>query len=170
MEILVAVAIFSVVVLSATQIFEMVIKGQRNAIAAQNVQENMRFVLEIISKEIRTAQKAGAGECPTGVPSGKIYKTDTGSIGGELYLKNDNDECVKYGLNGTRFEIDRAGVSGFITPDEIEITDLRFNIIYGNIGIDQSMVVVSMGIKAVGKAMHEQSIKLQTTISSRYYE
>ena len=174
LEILVAVSIFSVLIISATEIFKMVTEGQRNAIAAQNIQENIRFVLEMISKEIRTAQKAGAGDCPSGVPTGKVYKTGTGS---ELYLKNYDDKCVTYRLNGDRFEIERypAGspnlaVSGFITPDEIEVSNLQFNIIYDDVSIDQSMVVISMDIKAAGKAMHEQNMKLQTAISSRYYE
>ena len=180
MEILVAIAIFSVIMLLVMQIFRMATEGQRNAIAAQNIQENIRFVLEIISKEIRTAKKAGAGDCPAGVSNGKVYKTNTGGIGDELYLKNYNNACVTYRLNGTnndRLEIERYFVgspglaeSGFITPDEIKVSNLQFNIVYGDVSVDQPMVVVSMDIKAVGKAIHEQSIKLQTAISSRYYE
>jgi len=43
LELLVAVTLFSVVIISSTQIFKMVVDGQRNAIGAQNVQENIRY-------------------------------------------------------------------------------------------------------------------------------
>ena len=54
-ELIVAVALFSVTILSAMQIFQMVVEGQRSAIAAQSVQESMRYAFEIMSKEIRMA-------------------------------------------------------------------------------------------------------------------
>ncbi|MCG2695682.1 prepilin-type N-terminal cleavage/methylation domain-containing protein, partial [Candidatus Parcubacteria bacterium] len=56
LELTVAVAIFSFAVLSATQIFKMVLEGQRSAIAAQSTQESMRYALEVMSKEIRMAK------------------------------------------------------------------------------------------------------------------
>src|SRR3989338_10006398 len=55
-ELLVAITLFSFMILAATQIFKMVIDGQRNAVSAQNVQENIRYAMEKISKEIRMAK------------------------------------------------------------------------------------------------------------------
>jgi len=178
MEILVALTIFSVIMLLVMGIFEMVTEGQRNVIAAQNVQENMRFIMEIISKEVRTAQKDevdALGQCPN-VANGKVYSVN--GLNDELYFRNHEDQCVAYRLNNGRFEIERNAVGappssayiGFITPDEIRVSNLRFNIVYDNVSTDQSMVVMSMDINAVGKEMHAQNIKLQTAISSRYYE
>lgn len=168
LELTVAVAIFSVMTLSLGQIFKMVIEGQRNAIAAQNIQESMRYAMEVMSKEIRMAQKDTniPGQCPR-VGNGDVYTVN--SQDDELYLKNYKGECVTYALNGTRLEIDRDGNSNFITPDEIAISNLKFSII-DNVGADQSMATIKMDIEAVGKIMHKQSITLQTTISSRYYE
>ena len=57
LEILVAVSFFVVIILAATSIFSLVIKQQRSAISSQNVQESLKYFLEIMSKEIRTAEK-----------------------------------------------------------------------------------------------------------------
>jgi len=56
-EVVVSVALFSAVILSATGIFKMVIDSQRGAMAAQNVQESLKFFLEVTGKEIRMARK-----------------------------------------------------------------------------------------------------------------
>ena len=161
LELIVAVAIFSVVVLSAMEIFQMVIEGQRSAIAAQNIQESMRYVFEVISKEMRMAQKSGAGVC---ISANKVFETDLNN--NELRFINEKDVCVRYYLENNRLKIDRGSDSDFITPDEIKISDIYFKVV----DYAQSRVNIMMDIEAVGKAMHKQPIKMQTTISSRYYE
>ncbi len=165
-EMMVAVAIFSVVMLSATKIFQMVVESQRSAIAAQNLQESMKYALEVMAKEIRMAQKPNGNECG-GNLAGKVY--DTNIAKDELNFKNFNDECVKYYLDNNRLKIDRDTDSGYITPDEIEVSNLQFEAV-DNVGTIQSRVTIKMDIGAVGKEMHKQIMKIQTTISSRYYE
>ena len=168
LEMMVAVAIFTVVMLSATKIFQMVIESQRSAIAAQNLQESMRYAFEVMAKEIRMAQKdvGGAGQCPN-VGNGKIY--DTNSDKDELNFKNFNDDCVKYYLDNNRLKINRDTDSGYITSDEIEVSNLEF-IVIDDVDTVQSMVTIKMDIEAVGSGLHKQAMKMQTTISSRYYE
>ena len=87
LELTVAVAIFSVAVLSATQIFKMTMDGQRNAIAAQHTQESMRYALEVMGKEIRMAQKSVGNECGPSL-SGKVYHIQ----GNKLKFKNINSK------------------------------------------------------------------------------
>ncbi len=166
LEMMVAVAIFSVVMLSATKIFQMVIESQRSAIAAQNLQESMKYAFEVMAKEIRMAQKPIGNECG-GNLADKVY-LDLAS-GKTLKFKNINNECVKYYLDNNRLKIDRDADSGYITPDEIEVSNLEF-IVIDDVGNEQSMVTMKMDIKAVGKGLHKQTMKIQTTISSRYYE
>jgi len=166
-EIIVAVAIFSIVVLSATQIFKMVVEGQRNAIAAQSTPESMRYALEVMSKEIRMAQKAAPSEC--GGLSNKVFKV----VGDKLYLKNIHNQCVEYSLendiNGiSRLKIDRDGISAYISPDEIKVSDLEFQVVES--AGEQSSVVMKMTVRARGNDLHKSEMKIQTAISSRYYE
>ena len=67
-EMIVAVAIFATSVLTATQIFQIGIQGQRKSMAAQNIQESMRYAFEVMDKEMRSAQKTerppARGACP----------------------------------------------------------------------------------------------------------
>src|SRR3989344_7553270 len=93
-ELLVAITLFSFMILAATQIFKMVIDGQRSAISAQNVQENIRYAMEKISKEIRMAQISNTDCLPAGV--NKVFNTAAGST--ELYFKNQYGDCVTYYL------------------------------------------------------------------------
>lgn len=55
-EMLVAVAIFGMLVLSITNVALAIIKSQRKSFAIQNVQETSRYILETASKEIRTSK------------------------------------------------------------------------------------------------------------------
>lgn len=162
LELLVAIALFSVVILSATQIFEMVAKSQRDAIAAQNMQENLRYAMEVMSKEMRGSQRDD-GSCF----GNNIYATNVGQDA--LYFKNVRDECVTYDLDNFRLRVNRAGSVNYVTPDEIKINNLKFFVV-DDIGVEQSAVTMEMDIEAVGNTLGKQNIKIQTTISSRYYE
>lgn len=169
LEMIVAVALFSVTILAATEIFQMVVEGQRSAIAAQNTQESMRYALEVMSKEIRMAQKSAPGDCWSQL-DGKVYNLQ----GNQLRFKNIYEECVTYlledDINGiSRLKIKRDAVSDYITPDEIKVSNLKF-IVNDNVGSIQSSVTLNMDVEAVGKELHKSKMKIQTTISSRYYE
>ncbi len=183
-EMLVSIAVFSVAVILATSIFKSVIEGQRSAIAAQNTQESMRYALEVMSKEIRMAQKS-EDTCDvilTINATDEVYNTDVNNE--ELYFKNKDGYCVAYYLdldpNGvTRLKIDRwdgvNNISGYITPDEIDVSGLKFSVADNLINSppgnkNQPRVTIKMEVEmAEGKAIHKQKMKIQTTVSARYY-
>ena len=177
LEITVAVAIFSVVMLSATEIFRMVIEGQRNAIASQNVQESMRYAFETMAKEIRTAV-ASNHDCeslfnPPAGATNKVFNTTTNSEGDILYFKNKDGDCVAYYLEDETLKVIRESNIASTTPGKIKITNLDFKVTDDLIGAFHSLqplVTMKMDIEAAGKEMHKQTMKMQTTISSRYYE
>jgi len=168
-ELVVSVTLFSVLVLASTQIFKMVIDGQRSAIAAQNVQENMRYAMEKMSKEIRMAQISNQ-DCN----GAAIYKVfNTAETGQELYFKNKNGDCVTYYLENNRLKIIAGAVADYITPAKIEVSNLKFYInddLISAFHSKQPYVTMAMDVKAIGLAIHEQKMKFQMTISSRYYE
>ena len=177
LEIIVSVAIFSVVMLSATEIFRMVIEGQRNAIASQNVQESMRYAFETMAKEIRTAI-ASNDDCeslfnPPAGATNKVFNTTTNSEGDILYFKNKDGDCVAYYLEDETLKVIRESNIASTTPGKIKITNLDFKVTDDLIGAFHSLqplVTMKMDIEAAGKEMHKQTMKMQTTISSRYYE
>jgi prepilin-type N-terminal cleavage/methylation domain-containing protein len=179
-ELLTALAIFSVVTLAATQIFKIVIEGQRSAIASDNAQSNMRYVLEIISKEIRMAQRSD-NECDEtfgAVSDNRVYNKTTNALGEALYFKNINGECTIYYLaedeNGIqRLKIQRGENSGYLTSDNIWVDNLKFlindNTIFG-VKSTQSSVTINFDLSVIGKEIHAATTTIQTTISARYYE
>ena len=172
-ELVVSVTLFSVLIISATQIFKMVIDGQRSAISAQNVQENMRYAMEKMSKEIRMAQISNQ-TCYSSATN-KIFNTADG--GQELYFKNKNDECIIYYLENNRLKIMVGTLSGdvadFITPAKVEVSNLKFYVdddLISAFHSKQPYVTMVMDVRAIGLAIHEQKMKIQMTVSSRYYE
>jgi len=175
-EIVVAVTLFSVVIILALQIFKSIVEGQRSSIAAQDIQENMKYFFEVISKEMRMAQGAHEGiDCGV-TPYYKVFNTNaSGTDDDELYFENKNGDCVVYQLGAdNRLYINRGG-SGFepVTPDEIIITNLLFHVEDDQSGAfktQQPTVTIMLDAEVVTKDLHKQEIKMQTTISSRYYE
>ncbi len=178
LELTVAISIFSIAILSVMQIFDMSIKGQRNVVAAQNMQESIRYTLEVMSKEIRMAKEADNNDCEATLIN-KVYYTDAAN--NTLYLLNSNNKCVKYFLDNnnevTRLKVKRYTAGSptvfdedFITPLRANVTGLKFDIIEDISGNKQPRVTMVLDIEATGKNINKNELKIQTTISARHYE
>lgn len=175
MEVMVSVALFSVIILSVTSIFKLSIDGQRSAIATQNVQESLKYFLELTSKEIRMAQK-DEGVCPD-VPDNTVFAVAPNALGDTLFFKNYYGECVRYFLendgDNRRFKISRQAGSGtvsdFISPQKIKMNSLQF-IINEVASSTQAMVTINLNAEALGGAQFSSAMTLQTSITSRYYK
>ncbi|PLX27383.1 hypothetical protein C0583_03655 [Candidatus Parcubacteria bacterium] len=171
-ELMVSIAVFIMLMLTATSIFQSVNKNQVNAIAAQSVQESMRFALEMMSKELRSAQKSN-DDCVGGVTN-KVYNFE--NIGApyndSLIFKNRFGECVYYCIDGGRLMVVRNGTSLAITPDEVIISNLEVDIVDDVIGAFHS-IQPKVTIKFDSVMNHptdKYNMSMQTSISSRYYE
>lgn len=178
-ELIVATTLFVFMMLAATQIFKMVIDGQRNAVSAQNVQENIRYAMEKISKEIRMAGISNH-DCetiftPSATAVNKVFNTT--ALATKIYFKNKDNNCLAYYLENNRLKIKSGlginAVVDFVTPAKIEVSNLKFNVVddlIDDFHSVQPFVTMTMDVKAVGLALHEQRMKIQMTVSSRYYE
>ena len=165
MEVIVSVALFSIIVLSSTEIFSLVIKGQREAIANQNVQESLKYFFEVTGKEIRMARRDN-GKC-VNVEDGEIFTTNI--QGDVLNFQNYYEECVSYELVNTgdvnRWQITRGANSGYISPAKINIENLQFTL--NTTG--QPIVTISLFAYAIGDQKEASEMEIQTSITSRYY-
>lgn len=176
-EILISVTIFAGIILTSTSLFKLSIEAQRTSIATQNVQESLKYFLEMVAKEIRMAKKNQA-VCP-GIASDQIFSRLTSANGDVLIFKNYYDECVEYsvGLDGNnvpRFKIKRTNTEGeeladFISPAKIEIKALHFILNNDDPG-NQPAVMINIKGNALGDQNFESELMLQTTITSRYYK
>ncbi len=169
-EMLVSVAVFVVLITVALSIFQTVVKNQHNAIAAQSVQESMRFSLEMMSKELRSAGVSN-NTCIGGAAIYKVYNKNDG-VNDVLYFKNREGECVEYSVVGGRLTIDRDGAALPITPDEMVISNFQVEIDDDLIAAFHSVQpVVTIRMHAeMNSSVDKQEMDLQTSISSRYYE
>lgn len=179
-EVMVSVVLFTVIIMSVTSIFKMAINAQRNAIAAQNVQESMKYFFEITGKEIRMAVKNN-GSCDVAlVPVGAVFGIGYNSYGDTLNFKNYTGDCVTYFLqkdyNGVlRFAVSRKNNDGtktdFISPEKISVNTLHFVLRSGpTLPAPQSMITMNMNASSLGNSKFQSNMTLQTSISSRYYK
>ena len=86
-------------------------------------------------------------------------------VGTTYYLENNRLKII-VGLGA-------GAIANFITPAKIEVSNLKFYLVDDLIGADhnvQPYVTMVMDVRAIGPSMHEQKMKIQMTVSSRYYE
>lgn len=168
-EVLVSVALFVGIILTATEVFVLVINGQRNAIAGQNVQESLKYFFEVTAKEMRMARR-NDGSCPG--TAGKIYSVTSNSYGDVLSFQNYYKQCVSYRINLDetiqRFEISRDGVAGYITPKSIEVKNLKF--VANEVGLSQPTITIAIKGNSLASTKYTTELNVQTTITSRYYK
>lgn len=181
LEITIAVGLFSLLMVISVEIFQSVIKGQRGAVAAQNMQENIRYVFEMMDKEIRNAQLA-YGDCDTTaqiVDSGfaavkKIYNTNAGND--LLSLKNKDGVCTVYYLSGNTLRVRRSTVAeseAAVTPVDLKINSIKFLVDDNDISAANdrhAKVTIVMDAEISGNDSNKNKMSIQTTISSRNYE
>lgn len=170
LEIIISVSVFVVVIMLATSIFQSVVEGQRQAISAQHTQESIRYVMEVISKDMRQAVRSDAA-CHAG--GNRIFNQDNSA---ELWFENKHGECIRFYLDGTSLMKDRDGVAASTTPDEIEVSDLEFIVKSNAVGVSpanriQQIVTMKMKVEARSvKVSNKTPFYIQTTVSSRFYE
>ncbi len=168
-EILVATVLFTIITTAALNIFKMVIESQRSAIATQNVEESLKYFLEVTGKEVRMAKRNG-GLCL--FASNGIYNIGANAIDDTLFFRNYHDQCVTYSLvmdNGVkRFAITRGNLMAFITPAKIYIDELNF-VLRAETNTSQPAVTMELVAHALGKDSAKSEMKIQTTLTSRYY-
>ena len=157
-ELLVSAAIFSILILAATGIFVKIMNVQKKALAIQEVQDNISYTMEMISKEIRMMSEITT----------KNTASDT------LVFKNSKDpvQNIVYSLSGGQLmrSVD-GGIQYPITSSKVEVTDLTFYINDWNLTTGpQPTVTVNMVMEISDGAFGKASARLQTTLSGRIYE
>lgn len=168
MEVMVSLAIFTVIILSATGIFKLVIDAQRKEISTQNVEESLKYFLEVVAKEMRSAQP-GDGNCG---PAGQVFVATHNVYGDQLSFENFYGQCVKYAVQldaagNKRFYVLRGSQQDFISPAKVTIDSLRFYLSSGT--STQPMVTINIQAHASSGSSGITALGIQTTIVARVY-
>jgi len=176
-ESMVTVAIFSMLIVSATNIFLSIIRSQRNTLASKNAQEAVSYALEVMTKELRMA-KVDDGQCGSDLYR-KIYAVSTSSD--QIRFRNDQNICVTYllkqddtsvpGQSIGRLQIKRDDKEAYMTPANIEISQLSFNARHlDDIDTEQPLITIRFVLSYQNSETGWQSLNVQTSVSSRSYE
>jgi len=155
-ELLVALAIFSLVIVSMAAVAVSVIKSQRKGFVLQESQENARYILESMSKEIR------------------MSAIDSGDSGGSpvttLDITNSKGENVDYRFVSQKLQRQVNG-GGWqdLSSANLEVTGSFY--IRKSASPNRAAVTVVMQVESTTGQVEEQTeIHLQSTISSRSFE
>jgi len=173
-EFVVSMSIFTTVLMATTGAYFSYSTGSRKSFASQNVIDEGRFILDTMSKEMRTGKDFLQCTINTGGAETVDYTcinfTDAENNIIKYMLKNKSIQkttstpAISPGTPGTTTE-------NSITSDQIKVDRLNF-IIVGNIPNDtlQPKVTISLKLSNLndsGKSELNSSIELQTTISQR---
>ena len=155
-------------------VFKLVIESQRSALATQNVEESLKYFLEVTGKEIRMA-KRNNGLCNyLGLSNTDIYKLSSNAYGDILSFRNYHDQCVSYSIAQAatinRFMITRDSLTNYyITPAKINVDELHF-VVRPQAMTAQPTVTIELVAHAFGDNISKSTMRIQTTLSSRYYK
>ena len=152
-ELIVAVGIFSLVIGMTISIFVLAVATQRRITALKNVDDNIRFTVESMGREIKT---------------GKNFS----SVAGSLSFTNANGESVLYRLNANVIEKSSNGGASYsaITGSEVTISYLNFYLM-GQLAGDGLEPRITITIGATGQVGNQSAnLKVQTTISERFLQ
>ncbi|MBI4101528.1 MAG: prepilin-type N-terminal cleavage/methylation domain-containing protein [Candidatus Nealsonbacteria bacterium] len=159
-EMLVAVAIFSLVAVASSEIFVFSIKGQRKYLASQEILDQASYFMEYASKAIRMAKKDVDGVCIG--PKLNYQKTHGGQ---GIRFKNYQGICQEFYLEGGQLKEDKGGVVSSLTSGNLQV--VSFNIgpedAWDQEDTDQPKVTFFLEIQGKEQA----KIKIQTTVSQR---
>lgn len=168
MEMIVAVGIFSVVITIALAGFANILDIQKRADAIRTAYDSIDFVMEVMSREIRT----GTEYCISS------YQLSCSSSFFHFTPASDSDLTTAYQFNAIDKRIEIAVVNDSIqiqsddwkafTPPGVEIKNLEFNVTGSdpNDGI-QPMVTIIIQAEATVKQGDKVQLNLQTTVTQR---
>ena len=150
-ELIIALAVFSIVITIVIGSANSVFRGQRKAFAMQNAQESSRFILEVMAKEIRMSTINTGGGVNLTI----------------LNISNSDGQIFDYQFDNTNKRLLRNGQ--VISPSNIGVT--------GNFHVSQyvfpsdperKLATITMKIEVVGEG-DDAIMNLQNTISPRGY-
>jgi prepilin-type N-terminal cleavage/methylation domain-containing protein len=156
-EILVAVAIFALIMASSSRLFVSSLQSQRQNLAAQEVLSQASYLIETMSRSIRMAKKDLTGAC-TGVQ--RVNYVFSGNC---LKFQNYKNECQEFCLVGTSIKNENDEL---LTSPDLQVSG--FGVVLSGayqppVDLLQPRVTISLNI--IGQ--EGVKISLETSISQR---
>ncbi len=170
-EMLVAIAMFMIIIVSITSLSVSAIRNQKMVLANQEISGQASYAFEYISRALRMAQKDSAGNC---VSVNGNYTNPLGSS--SVRFLNHSGKCQEFYLDGggelkekksTDATQGGFGTGTALMSDHITITSLDFHLIGAdNTDNLQPRVVIVLDAQAASVAGTPR-LRIQTTVSQR---
>lgn len=167
-EILVSIAIFSIVMVTAAGALLTTIDANHKAQAIQSVMNNLNFALESMSRAIRVGDTYHCGDSGSLV-SNQVPNDCTDGNSFFAFKRSKDNQVVYYYLSGTQiFRQTNAGEILAISAPEIVIENLKFYVQGASLGSQaQPRVTIVIQGYAGATAKIKTPFNLQTTLSQR---
>lgn len=156
-EMVVAVAVFTLLVGVASGVFVSSIKNQKQGLATQEVLDQTSYLMEYMSRSLRMAKKDMVGAC-TGTAKLNYVFTN-----GCLKFVNYDGGCQQFCLEGTRMKDENGN---YLTSESLQVLNFKValsGVIQPPIDYLQPRVTISLDIAG----QEQTSVKIQTAISQR---
>jgi len=153
-ELVVAVFVFSILIVLAGGSFVGALTMQKRALNIKKVEENGRFILELMAREIRVANPINTGDSACPGPS-------------ILSFQHPVNGAIQYFLSGGGVYRRVNGVDAAISNPDTIVSRLNF-CVSGPANGDgkQPRVTIILGLTS-GGALQSDALDLQTTVSQR---
>lgn len=170
-EMLVAVAIFSIIIGAIIGVFVSAVRTQKYCLAAQQLLDQTSYAMEYMSRSIRMAKKDLVGDCV--LPAGKNYNYIPGL--GLMFRNYDSIKCKGFYLyDGRLYDYERNRASGESLPltsakANMEVKNFNINLLGPDqppTDLQQPRVTFLLEIESK-KITPSPKIKIQTTVSQR---
>lgn len=159
-EMMVAIAVFSIIIGAVTGIFIAGTRQQTFALKLQDLWNQTSFALEYMSRALRMAEKESGQGCLSQGP-GFNYEVTRGGAGLKFINTLENNDCQEFFLETGQLKHFKQG-SGLtlpLTSDKLSIGALRFNLV-GESQSDEIQPRVTLFLNINGA-------KIQMSISQR---
>ena len=156
-EMVVSVAIFTLLVSAGSGIFLSALRAQRQSLATQEVLDQASYLMEYMSKALRMAKKDMAGLCTGTAKLNYAFENQC------IEFKNYQGTCQQFCLDGTRLKDENGN---YLTSDNLTVSS--FNVELSGqyqAPIDSQQPRMTIFLKIQGK--EGSKIEIQTTISQR---
>ncbi|MCK4891370.1 MAG: prepilin-type N-terminal cleavage/methylation domain-containing protein [Candidatus Pacebacteria bacterium] len=168
-EILVSLALFSLVISITVGIFIVGSGSQRKIIELYTVQREASYIMETVSRELRMA----IAICDNGEIECGAREDQQNNANHDIEFKNYNGDWIKYCLadinnncgNGAGFEYFSRDGSRISSPD-VKIENLIF---YVSEDFNQTQPLITIVLKVKSRGKYGTNVVLQDSVSLRIY-
>jgi len=181
-ELIVALGIFSTLVIGIAGVTIQLVQAQRKAANIQTVVDNIRFGLELMSREMRTGLNFNQTTPPPLGCSGSIAGTEIrfisfnqGNAQFRVYYLKDTDgdgrgnTIMRIATPNTAI-LPTCAMAEPLTSEDIIVDNLSFDIFGSSPGANdgQPRITISLNLRSKDNSIRNQtSMKLQTSVTQR---